>query len=29
VIPGQEETLRVNGRASLTRDPDVLDACAV
>lgn len=29
VIPGLEETLRVNGRASLTRDPDVLDVCAV
>jgi uncharacterized protein len=29
VIPGLEETLRVNGHASLTRDPDVLEACAV
>jgi PPOX class probable FMN-dependent enzyme len=29
VIPGLEETLRVNGHASLTRDPEVLDACAV
>ena len=29
VIPGLEETLRVNGHACLTRDPDVLDACAV
>jgi hypothetical protein len=29
VIPGIEETLRVNGHASLNRDPDVLAACAV
>ncbi len=29
VIPGQDETLRVNGRAVLVRDDDVLDACAV
>lgn len=29
VIPGLEETLRVNGRASLTRDAEILDACAV
>lgn len=25
-VPGVEETLRVNGRATLTTDPDVLDA---
>lgn len=29
VIPGQDETLRVNGTAVITRDDDVLDACAV
>jgi len=28
VIPGLEETLRVNGRACLTRDPALLDALA-
>ena len=28
VVPGMSETLRVNGRASLTTDPAVLDACA-
>lgn len=28
LIPGMSETLRVNGRASLTTDPAVLDACA-
>ena len=28
VIPGMSETLRINGRASLTTDPEVLDACA-
>jgi PPOX class probable FMN-dependent enzyme len=28
VIPGMSETLRVNGRASLTTDAVVLDACA-
>lgn len=28
VIPGMAETLRVNGRATLTTDPDVLAACA-
>jgi PPOX class probable FMN-dependent enzyme len=27
VIPGMAETLRVNGRACLTTDPAVLDAC--
>ena len=29
VIPGMEETLRVNGHACITTDADVLDACAV
>lgn len=29
VIPGITETLRVNGVASLSRDPDLADACAV
>lgn len=29
IVPGITETLRVNGRATLTRDPDLLDACAV
>lgn len=29
LVPGVEETLRVNGRACVTRDPAVLDACAV
>jgi PPOX class probable FMN-dependent enzyme len=29
MIPGITETLRVNGVARLTRDPDVLDPCAV
>lgn len=29
VIPGRDETLRVNGRACLSRDEAVLDACAV
>jgi PPOX class probable FMN-dependent enzyme len=29
LVPGVEETLRVNGRACLTTDPDVLDACGV
>lgn len=28
VIPGMSETLRINGRAALTTDPSVLDACA-
>src|SRR5262250_1303589 len=28
LIPGREETLRVNGRASIVRDDDVLDALA-
>ena len=29
LVPGLEETLRVNGRARLTTDPDVLDRTAV
>jgi len=29
LIPGLNETMRVNGRATLTVDPDVLDACEV
>lgn len=29
LVPGMEETLRVNGRGCITRDPAVLDACAV
>ncbi len=29
VVPGITETLRVNGSAHLTRDPELLDACAV
>lgn len=29
VVPGVDETLRVNGRACITTDPAVLDACAV
>jgi hypothetical protein len=29
VVPGITETLRVNGYARLTRDPELLDACAV
>ena len=29
LIPGLGETLRVNGRAWLVRDDDVLDACAI
>ena len=29
MIPGLDETLRVNGRAWLVRDDDVLDACTV
>ena len=28
VLPGREETLRVNGRASITRDPQLLERCA-
>ena len=29
MIPGVDETLRVNGRACITTDPSVLDACEV
>ena len=29
LVPGLDETLRVNGRATLTEDPVVLDACVV
>jgi PPOX class probable FMN-dependent enzyme len=29
LVPGVDETLRVNGTACLTTDPEVLDACAV
>jgi PPOX class probable FMN-dependent enzyme len=29
LVPGSDETLRVNGRATLTRDPAVLDATAI
>lgn len=29
MIPGLDETLRVNGRAALSTDQDVLDACTV
>jgi PPOX class probable FMN-dependent enzyme len=29
VVPGADWTLRVNGRASIVRDADVLDRCAV
>ena len=29
LVPGVDETLRVNGRACLTTDPAVLDLCAV
>ena len=29
IVPGVDETLRVNGHAYLTTDPAVLDACAV
>jgi uncharacterized protein len=29
LVPGVDETLRVNGRACITTDPAVLDACAV
>jgi uncharacterized protein len=28
MVPGMGETLRINGRATLTTDPDVLEACA-
>ena len=29
LVPGKEETLRVNGRAWITRDPELLARCAV
>ena len=29
MVPGVDETLRVNGYACITTDPEVLDACAV
>jgi PPOX class probable FMN-dependent enzyme len=29
LVPGVDETLRVNGRACITTDPAILDACAV
>ena len=29
LIPGRQETLRVNGRAWVTRDPELLESCAV
>jgi len=29
LVPGREETLRVNGRAWITRDPGLLERCAV
>lgn len=29
LVPGVDETLRVNGNAWLTTDPEVLDACAI
>src|SRR6266581_3747582 len=29
LVPGREETLRVNGRASITRDPELLQRTAV
>jgi uncharacterized protein len=28
LVPGRDETLRVNGRACITRDPALLDRCA-
>lgn len=28
-VPGLDETLRLNGRATLTTDPDVLEACRI
>ena len=27
LVPGREETLRVNGRAWITKDPDLLARC--
>jgi hypothetical protein len=29
LVPGLDETLRINGRAQLTTDPEVLDSCVV
>jgi PPOX class probable FMN-dependent enzyme len=29
MVPGTDETMRVNGRASITTDPDVLDRCPI
>jgi hypothetical protein len=29
LVPGMDETLRVNGRACITTDPAVLDACGI
>jgi uncharacterized protein len=29
MVPGTDETMRVNGRATITTDPDVLDKCPV
>jgi uncharacterized protein len=29
IVPGMEETLRVNGRAQIVRDDEILDRCAV
>ena len=29
IVPGTDETLRVNGHASLTDEPDVLERCAI
>ncbi len=29
MIPGMDETLRVNGRASLTTDPEILELCKI
>ncbi len=29
MIPGMDETLRVNGRATLTTDPEVLELCSI
>lgn len=29
MIPGFEDTLRINGRATLTRDPDILDRATI
>ena len=29
LVPGLDETLRVNGRATVTTDPSVLDACVI